>query len=76
MEYAFNTRAAILPDEPKTFREAMSGPNADKWYKAAQDEIQSHLDNGTWILTTLVPRQKGHWQQMGVQNQKMLNPGR
>ena len=31
----------------------MSGPHADKWYKAAQDEIQSHLENGTWELTTL-----------------------
>ena len=53
LEYAYNTRANALPEEPRSFKEAMSGPHADKWYKAAQDEIQSHLENGTWELTTL-----------------------
>ena len=53
LEYAYNTRANTLPEEPRSFKEAMSGPHADKWYKAAQDEIQFHLENGTWELTTL-----------------------
>jgi hypothetical protein len=39
--------------EPKSFRQAMSGPDADKWYKAAAVEMQAHLDNGTWELVKL-----------------------
>ena len=57
LEYAFNTRVSALPDEPRTFSEAMKRPDADLWYKAATDEIQSHLENGTWELVTLP---KGH----------------
>ncbi len=57
LEYAFNTRTSSLPDEPRTFSEAMNRPDADLWYKAATDEIQSHLENGTWVLTQLP---KGH----------------
>lgn len=31
----------------------MRRPDADKWYQAAQDEIKSHLENGTWELVEL-----------------------
>ena len=47
LEYAFITRASALPEEPRTFAEAMNRPDKDLWYKAASDEIQSHLENGT-----------------------------
>ena len=30
LEYAYNTRANALPEEPRSFKEAMSGPHADK----------------------------------------------
>ena len=40
---------------PKTFKEAMKRPDADQWLTAAQDEIQAHLDNGTWELVQLPP---------------------
>jgi hypothetical protein len=39
--------------EPKSFQQAMSGPDTDKWYKAAAIEMQVHLDNGTWELLKL-----------------------
>jgi hypothetical protein len=44
--------------EPKSFRQAMSGPDADKWYKAAAVKMQAHLDNGTWELIKLPAGQK------------------
>jgi hypothetical protein len=44
--------------EPKTFQQAMIGPDADKWYKAAAVEMQAHLDNGTWELVKLPAGQK------------------
>jgi hypothetical protein len=39
--------------EPKSFWQAMSGPNTNKWYKAASVKMQAHLDNGTWKLVKL-----------------------
>jgi hypothetical protein len=44
--------------EPKSFRQAMSGPDADNWYEAAAIEMQVHLDNGTWELVKLPASQK------------------
>lgn len=58
LEFAFNTRVTSATDEPSTFSEAMRRPDADLWYKAATDEIQSHLENGTWTLATLPKDQK------------------
>lgn len=40
---------------PTTFREATSGPDADRWWKAIHEEIEAHERNGTWDI---VPRQK------------------
>jgi hypothetical protein len=39
--------------EPKLFWQAMSSPDAEKWYKAAAIEMRAHLDNGTWELVKL-----------------------
>jgi hypothetical protein len=52
--------------DPKLFAEAMRGPDAEHWFKAAYDETQTQLDNGTWKLENLTPRQKHHWESMGV----------
>jgi transposase InsO family protein len=46
------TGASDAP-EPKSFRQAMSSPDADKWYNAAAVEMQAHLDNSTWELVKL-----------------------
>jgi hypothetical protein len=50
---ALKAKGASNAPEPKSFRQAMSGPDADKWYKAAAVEMQAHLDNGTWELVKL-----------------------
>jgi hypothetical protein len=39
--------------KPKLFRQAMSSPDTDKWYKATAVKMQVHLDNGTWELVKL-----------------------
>lgn len=36
--------------EPRSYREAMRSPNAPKWRKACDEEMQSQLSNGTWKL--------------------------
>jgi hypothetical protein len=50
---ALKANGASDAPEPKLFRQAMSGPDADKWYEAAAVEMQAHLDNGTWELVKL-----------------------
>lgn len=37
-------------DEPKTYQDAVSGPDADKWIPAIQEEYQSLTDNQTFEL--------------------------
>jgi hypothetical protein len=58
MEHAYqaalaSTGAAVAPGDPKTFKEAMAGPDADKWYEAMVTEMQAHVKNGTWELVEL-----------------------
>jgi hypothetical protein len=47
------------PDiEPKSLAEAMKRPDADKFIEAAIEEINAHIDNGTWELVQLPPGKK------------------
>jgi hypothetical protein len=39
--------------EPKLFKQAISGPDANKWYEACMAEMQAHFENGTWQLVQL-----------------------
>jgi hypothetical protein len=55
-EHAYQTVAG--PTAPRTFAEAMKRPDADLWQKAAQDEMDAHLENGTWELVKLPPGRK------------------
>ena len=48
--------SASLPDEPLTFAEALTRPDAEKWRLAALEELAAHQSKGTW---TLVPRPAG-----------------
>jgi hypothetical protein len=50
---ALKAKGTSNAPKPKLFRQAMSGPDADKWYEAAAVEMQAHLDNGTWELVKL-----------------------
>ena len=38
-------------DEPNTINQAKKRPDAQKWMRAAQDEMDSLLEHGTWSLT-------------------------
>ena len=54
------------PTEPKTYKQAISNqnPKQQDWKQAMQEEIDSLLENETWILTSLPPRCKaldGKW---------------
>ena len=60
--YAFNTSEHALKTsnhdgEPETYAEAMSRPEEERklWHKAALDEIQALIDNGTFELVQLPP---------------------
>jgi hypothetical protein len=37
-------------DEPATYKEAMEGPESEKWLKAIKYEIKSMYDNQVWTL--------------------------
>ena len=39
-----------LPHIPHTYKEAISGPNADMWIRAMQDEIKSAISLNAWDL--------------------------
>lgn len=39
--------------EPTTVREALSGPYAEQWHKAMQQEINSLHKHNVWTLTEL-----------------------
>ncbi len=43
---------------PASFREAMSGPDAERWGEAAKSEIGSLLENNTWELVPRTPGMK------------------
>ncbi|KAH9682681.1 hypothetical protein KPL71_027445 [Citrus sinensis] len=48
--YALTAAHELDNDEPKTYREAVSGKDADKWIKAMKDEMESLHKNNTWKL--------------------------
>jgi hypothetical protein len=62
VEYAFDTseiacKTSTHDGEPHTYEEAMRRPEEERkrWHKAALDEIQSLVDNGTFELVQLPP---------------------
>jgi hypothetical protein len=45
----------MLEDEPQSFKEAISMPEAPLWKRAVNSEIESILQNHTWELVDLPP---------------------
>ena len=43
----------LLKNEPQTFKEAMSSPEAPYWKEAVNSEIESIMHNNTWDLVDL-----------------------
>ena len=65
LEYAFSTSHHALKTsnhvgEPESYAEAMTRPEEERkhWHKAALDEIQSLIENGTFELVQLPPGRK------------------
>ena len=48
----------LLEDEPQSFKEAMSSPEAPYWKEAIKDEVESILQNHMWELVDLPPCSK------------------
>ena len=40
-------------DEPKTYKEAMAGPESEKWLEAIKSEMGSMYDNQVWTLVDI-----------------------
>jgi hypothetical protein len=47
-----------FPEEPTTMEEALSGPNAEQWKAAMDEELESILSNNTWEYVDLPPGAK------------------
>jgi len=41
--------------EPRTYTEAVSGPDNEMWEEAIDEELTSLRDNHTWVITTVPP---------------------
>ena len=48
----------LLEDEPQSFKESMSSPEAPYWKEAINDEVESILQHHTWELVDLPPGSK------------------
>lgn len=44
-----------LFDEPKSFKEAITGENSENWKTAIQEELDAHTKNETWTIVPLPP---------------------
>ena len=53
--FGLNFLTYLLEDEPRSFKEAMSSPEAPYWKEAIKVEVESILQNHTWELVDLPP---------------------
>ena len=53
VSFVLNVMNHLNGDEPKTFDEAISYPNARHWINAMNDEMESIINKDTWILVKL-----------------------
>jgi len=56
--YALHVAEEVDTHEPATYREAVSGIEAEKWFAAMGDEMESHSKNQTWHLVKRPPGRK------------------
>lgn len=45
-------------EQPRTYVEAMSSPQAAQWKKAIDEEIEAHAENSTWYEEEMSQDQK------------------
>ena len=48
----------LIEDTPSSYLEAMTSPDAPFWKEAINNEIEYIIENNTWILTDLPPKNK------------------
>ena len=48
----------MLENEPRTFKEVVTSPEAPFWKEAINSEVESILSNHTWKLVDLTPGHK------------------
>ena len=53
---------------PKTFREAVTGPEKEHWIPSIKSELKSHCDIGTWRVIER-RRNSKHGDAMGFQKE-------
>ena len=56
--------ASVNGNIPLNYEKAISSSDVEKWQIARQNELNSHLENKTWILVPLHPGKpltKGEW---------------
>lgn len=56
--YQVNGPVRELPDEPRSYKEAVNGPESDKWKQAICNELKSQRENQTWEEAELPPGRK------------------
>jgi len=56
--YALQVAEEVDTHEPATYREVFSGIEAEKWFPAMRDEMESHCKNQTWDLVKRPPGRK------------------
>ncbi len=49
---------SVSGSEPRTFKQAMHGPQSDRWRDAALLEYNTLVENGTWEIVDLLYGQK------------------
>ena len=57
-KFAFVPIVLNLEEDPKTYKEAMTSRDSSFWKEAINDEMDSLLSNGTWVLADLHPNSK------------------
>jgi hypothetical protein len=55
---ALTSATGIEPEFPKTVKEAMSRPDADKWIAAMEEELDSLKQNDTWDIVDIPSNRK------------------
>ena len=53
VQYGLICTSEDLIKEPQSFDEAMRSPQREEWEKAIDNEMNAHLENGTWEITEL-----------------------
>ena len=51
--FEFAYRVSAHENCPRTLKEALASPEADKWFDAAKKEVEALLREGTWKLAKL-----------------------